>query len=68
MAHYRNTYKFETEAEAIAFADNARANKCPSEDKYVTGPCFMDENVIFKYMEWANTGKTWWQVDIEIYS
>lgn len=68
MAHYQNTYKFDNEAEAIAFADNARTSTCPSEDKYVSGPFFMDENVIFKNMEWANTGKTWWQVTVEIYS
>lgn len=68
MAHYRNTYKFETKVEATAFADNTRANKCPSEDLYVSGPFFMDEDEIFKNMNRANTGKTWWQVDIEIYS
>lgn len=67
MAHYENTYKFESEIEAKAFVESERSNKCPSEDKYVSGPFFMDENVICKNMEWANTGKTWWQVDIEIY-
>jgi hypothetical protein len=67
MAHYRDTYKFETETEAKSFAESERANKCPSEDKYIRGPFFMDENKIFKNMEWANTGNAWWQVDIEIY-
>jgi hypothetical protein len=65
--HTCNNYKFETESSAIEFAANQRANKCPSEDKYVSGPVFMDENQIFKSMPWANTGKTWWQVTVEIY-
>jgi hypothetical protein len=62
MAHYKNTYQFASESEAVAFAESERSNKCPSEDKYVRGPSFMDENAISK-----NMGKTWWQVDIEIY-
>jgi len=61
-------YKFDTESKAVAFANKQRLNKCPSEDKYVRGPFFMDEDIIFKSMMWASTGKKWWQVDIEIYS
>lgn len=65
--HTKNTYKFDNEAEAIAFAESNRSSKCPSEDRYVSGPFFMDEDVIFKTMMWASTGKKWWQVDVEVY-
>ena len=68
MAHYKNTYQFESEIEAKAFVESERSNKCPSEDKYIYGPFFMDEDVIFKTMMEASTGKKWWQVGIEIYS
>jgi len=68
MSRNRTTHKFETESDAQKFADTTRASKSPIEDLYVSGPCFMDENSIFKNMEWANTGKTWWQVDVESYS
>jgi hypothetical protein len=68
MAHFRKTYKFETETEALAFAETHRVNKSPIEDKYVTGPSFMDENEIFKNWPGMSSGKTWWQVDIEIYT
>ncbi len=68
MSHSCKTFKFETETEAKKFADTERANKFPNEDKYVSGPFYMDENVIFKTMPWANTGKTWWQVTVELYN
>lgn len=67
MAHYRNSYRFDTEEAAKVFAESERSDNCPIRDKYVSGPFFMDENVIFKHMEWANTGKTYWQVDVETY-
>lgn len=68
MAHTRREYKFDTEDEAVVFANKEREFKCPSEDKYVKGPFFMDEDVIYKSMPWASTGKKWWSVDIEIFS
>ena len=68
MAHYKNIYKFDNESEAVAFCKSQRSNKCPSEDKYIYGPFFMDEDAIFKTMMEASTSKKWWQVDIEIYS
>jgi hypothetical protein len=67
MAHFRKIYKFETEAEALSFAESQRSNKSPIDDKYVTGPSFMNENEIFKNWYGMSSGKTWWQVDIEIY-
>ena len=68
MAHYKKTHKFASEEEAQKFAAMVRANRSPNEDLYVSGPFFMDEATIFKNMEWANTGQTWWQVDVESYS
>lgn len=65
--HYRKEFKFETEAAAAEFAKVQKENKCPSEDKYVYGPFFMDEDKIFKTMMWASTGKKWWQVSVESY-
>jgi hypothetical protein len=67
MSHYRDTYKFETETEALAFAETQRKNSSPIEDKTVTGPFFMDENEIFKNWPGMSSGKTWWQVNIEIF-
>lgn len=65
--HTRNEYKFENESVAVKFATKERENKCPSEDKYISGPFFMDEDVIFKNMMWASTGKKYWSVTIEVY-
>jgi hypothetical protein len=67
MGRTKTDYKFETEAEATNFACKAREDKCPSEDKYVLGPYFMDENEIFKKMPWANEGRSWWEVTVETY-
>jgi hypothetical protein len=67
MTHSIKDYKFETESEAIAFAAAQRENKCPSEDKYVRGTVYMNEDEIFKNMLWASTGKKWWQVTIEYF-
>lgn len=66
--HTNTKYKFDTEAEAKAFVEKQLANKSPIEDKYVRGPFFMDEDVIFKNMMWASAGNKWWQVDVESYS
>ena len=66
--HTKTDYKFDTEGEAQTFADAAKASKFPNEDKYVSGPMFMDEDVIFKHMLWASTHKKYWLVTIEIYS
>jgi hypothetical protein len=69
MAHYRKTHKFETEAEAKEFAERVKANKSPIEDLYVSGPFFMDGNIIFKNMEWSpDYNNKWWQVSVESYS
>lgn len=65
--HNRTEYKFDTEAAAVEFTNKQKENKCPSEDKYIYGPFFMDEDVIFKTMLWASTGKKWWQVTVETY-
>lgn len=65
--HARNEYKFEDEIAAVEFANKTRENKCPSEDLYVSGPHFMDEDVIFKNMMWASTGKKYWSVTVEVY-
>lgn len=68
MSHSLRDYKFDNETEAFAFAKQQREYKDPSADTYVVGPIFMDEAVIFKNMPYANTGKTWWQVTVEIYN
>lgn len=67
MTHSIKDYKFETEAEAIAFATQHRENKCPSEDKYVMGPVYMDDEVIFKGMSCVTSKAKWWQVTIEYF-
>jgi hypothetical protein len=66
--HSLSDYHFETEVEAIAFATQQRANKCPSEDKYVTGPIYMDEEVILKDITWTTSKAKWWQVTVESFS
>lgn len=66
--HNRENFKFETEAAAAEFVKRETDNRCPSEDKYVSGPFFMDEDVIFKNMLWASTGKKYWEVTVESYS
>jgi hypothetical protein len=66
--HSNKIFKFETEIAAKEFVAEQKKNIWPHEDTRIHGPFFMDENVIFKNMEWANTGKTWWQVDIDTYS
>jgi hypothetical protein len=68
MAHSLRYYKFETETEALAFAKQQREYNDPSADTYVLGPHFRNENEIFFNMPVANTGKTWWQVTVEIYN
>lgn len=63
-------FKFESEAEATEFAKTERENKCPSEDKYVVGPLFMDEEEIFKdtsLSHMISKKSKWWQVTIETY-
>lgn len=65
--HTNRSYEFDNEVEAKEFADNERANKAPHEDKYVSGPFFMDEDEIFKNMMWASTGRKYWKVSVEVY-
>lgn len=66
--HTKNSHKFDNEAEAKAFADAERANKSPIEDKYVYGPFFHDDDVVFKNMMWASKGEKYWVVTVEAYS
>jgi len=71
MSHNRTYHKFDTQAEAMDFAEAERNNKSPVEDKYVSGPFYIDEDFIFEDMPWApwaKTGKNYWAVDIETYS
>lgn len=63
----KTNYQFANEADAQMFADAERTNKSPEEDKYVSGPFFMDDDVTFKNMPWANTGRKYWSVVTEIY-
>jgi hypothetical protein len=65
--HTKKDYKFDTEVEAQEFADRQRANKCPSEDLYVSGPFFHDDDVVFKNMMWASKGLKYWVVNVESY-
>lgn len=65
--HNRTEYKFDTETAAVEFANKQKENKSPSEDKYISGPFFMDEDIIFKNTKGVSTGKKWWQVTVETY-
>ncbi len=65
--HSKKEYKFETEAEAAKFAEIERSNKCPSEDKYISGPFFHDDDEVFKNMMWASKGLKYWVVLVESY-
>lgn len=65
--HTKKEHKFQTEAEAQKFADFQLANKCPSEDLYVYGPFFHDDDVVFKNMMWASQGLKYWTVTVESY-
>jgi hypothetical protein len=67
MTHVLKDYKFETEAEAEAFAKSQREYIDPSEDKYVMGPVYMDDEVIFKNCSWNTSKEKWWQVTIEYF-
>lgn len=63
----QNKYEFQSEAEATEFAAKVRFNKCPSEDLYVHGPVYMDEDKAFKNMAFVNPGRKYWLVTVESY-
>jgi hypothetical protein len=67
MTHVIKDYKFETEAEAVAFAKQQREYKDPSADQYVMGPIYMDDEVIFKDISWNTSKAKWWQVTVEYF-
>ena len=67
MAQYVKDYKFDTQLEAEAFARAEKENKCPSEDKYVMGPVYMDDEVIFKDISWNTSTAKWWQVTVQTF-
>ena len=66
--HTVSTHKFDTEPEALKFAQQQRETATPSQDKYVTGPYYMDHEVILKDHSWNRSAAKWWQVTVEQFS
>lgn len=67
MAKQSTIYKFDTEELANEFVADQKAKQSPDEDLYIYGPTFFDEDVIFKHMSWASTGKKYWEVTVVTY-
>lgn len=65
--HTNKTYTFETKEQASAFVKQQRANIPLNEDRYVSGPHFIDQDEIFKNMKWASKGLKYWSVTVERY-
>jgi hypothetical protein len=64
--HTKNQYRFETEADAIKFADAEKVSYDPSCDVYVTGPFFIDEAVVLKDLP-IDKFDTYREVGVEVY-
>jgi hypothetical protein len=65
--HTLDSYKFQTQDEALAFANLQRNNSSPIEDKYVRGPFFMDDEVTFKCDSYNFSKEKYWVVTVEIF-
>ena len=65
--HTQQDYKFASEAEASAFAEQQRNHWDPSADVYVHGPFLVDEKKVFKDMSWVTPADPYWKVKVEIY-
>lgn len=65
MSHNIDTYKFDTEEEAIYFSNKIKSS--PVEDRYVSVPVFIDQEEIFKNVHGETPDGKWWQVTIEYF-
>ncbi len=69
--YMRGEYKFATEVAAAEFVNKQESDISASEEKYVSGPFFMDQKKIYSSIDFPNEvpglNSTWWQVEVEIY-
>lgn len=69
--YMRGEYKFANEVDAFEFVNKQELDKSESEEKYVSGPFFMDEKKIYDSIDFPEgvpaLTKSWWQVEVEIY-
>lgn len=71
MLYMKGEYKFANEIDATEFVSKQETEKVPNEEKYISGPFFMDEEKIYNSIDFAEDqpelNKSWWHVEVEIY-
>ena len=65
--HTRKTHEFQTETEAKEFVIKQQSFYDPSMDQYVSGPTFIDEDVVFRHNPDLSTHRKYWLVTVETY-